>query len=189
MRGPAGVEAPKPGRLSAVTRRVRASRGTIGSNTVRSVRRECRSRRSGPRPVWTRSKSKRAAVTGRGRLAVPAGRELPRVHRLLEELLGVVGPELADGRIGVDDRVLEHAADLLDLADIDVLGRVAVLVDLDRPARRVLDLHPAQGGHEGGPVFHATPDRLHRLLDDPRAGVAVLRVEGRRARVGLREGG
>src|SRR5690349_19306949 len=123
MRGPADVEEPNPGRLSAVTRRERARRGTIGSNTVRSVSSECSSSRSGPRPVWTRSKSARAAVTGASRLAVPAGRELPRVHRLLEELLGIVGPELAHGRIGVDHRVLEHAADLLDLPDVDVLGR------------------------------------------------------------------
>src|SRR5215470_13259356 len=36
--------------------------------------------------------------------AVPAGRELARVHRLLQELLGVVLPELADVRVRVDDR-------------------------------------------------------------------------------------
>src|SRR6185295_3064126 len=138
MRGPAEVEAPKPGRLSAVTRRVRASRGTIGSKTERSVSRECSSSRSGPRPAWTRSKSERVAVTKRGRLAMPAGRELPRVHRLLEELPGVVGPELAHRGVGLDDRVLKRAPDLLDLADVDVLGRVAVLVDLDRSAGRVL---------------------------------------------------
>src|SRR5215471_3458876 len=72
--------------------------------------------------------------------AVPTRRELAGVHGLLEELLGVVLPELAHRRVGVDHRVLELAVDALDLADVDVLGGVAVGVHLDGAARGVLDL-------------------------------------------------
>src|SRR5438093_9367048 len=58
-----------------------------------------------------------------------AGRKVPVVDRLLEELFGVVLPELADRWIGVDHGVLELPSDLLNLPDIDVLRRVAVKVD------------------------------------------------------------
>src|SRR5262249_54068482 len=69
-----------------------------------------------------------------------AGREVPAVDRRLEELLLVELPELADVRIGLDDRVpklflviAEHLL-LLDLLDVDVLHRVAHLVDGDGTA-------------------------------------------------------
>src|SRR2546425_4262488 len=123
-----------------------------------------------------------------GTSAVPAGREVPRVYRLLQEFFGVVLPELADGRIRIDDGVLELAAHALDLADVDVLRRVAVGVHLHRPARRVGDLDLAERGHEGRAVLDLAADRAHRLVEDPRAGVAVLRVEGRDPVVGLLEG-
>src|SRR3954469_13004618 len=38
-------------------------------------------------------------------LQVLRRREVPRVHRVLQELLGLVGPELADVGIGMDHRV------------------------------------------------------------------------------------
>src|SRR5229473_339362 len=60
---------------------------------------------------------------------------LARVGRALEELLRLVGPELRDGRVGVDHGGGELAADLVHPQHVDVLGRVAPVVELDRPAR------------------------------------------------------
>src|SRR5881396_4045313 len=107
-----------------------------------------------------------------GTSAVPAGREVPRVYRLLQEFFGVVLPELADGRIRIDDGVLELAAHALDLADVDVLRRVAVGVHLHRTAGRVGDPHPAQRGHERRAVLDVAADRLDRLADHAGARVA-----------------
>src|SRR5712691_936388 len=56
------------------------------------------------------------------------------VDRVLQELVGIVGPELADVRIGLDHGVDELAALLLDLADVDVADHVAVLVEAHRAA-------------------------------------------------------
>src|SRR5262249_4675922 len=56
------------------------------------------------------------------------------VDRVLEELVGIVGPELADVRIGLDHRIDQLAALLLDLADIDVTDHVAVFVEAHRTA-------------------------------------------------------
>src|SRR5689334_16752932 len=76
-----------------------------------------------------------------GTSAVTARREVPRVHRLLQEFVWIVLPELVDVRIGEDDGVLQHAVHTLDLPDVDVLRRIAVRVHLHRTARRVADLH------------------------------------------------
>src|SRR3989442_13537967 len=65
-----------------------------------------------------------------------AGREVPRVHGLLEKLLRVVLPELADRGVRMDDRVLQPAAHALHFADVDVLRGVAVRVHLHGAARR-----------------------------------------------------
>src|SRR5262252_4399472 len=69
-----------------------------------------------------------------------AGREVAAVDRRLEELLLVELPELVDVRISLDDGVpelllvvAEHLL-LLDLLDVDVLHRVAHLVDADGTA-------------------------------------------------------
>src|SRR5215469_9456731 len=69
-----------------------------------------------------------------------AGREVAAVDRRLEELLLVELPELGDVRISLDDGVpelllvvAEHPL-LLDLLDVDVLHRVAHLVDADGTA-------------------------------------------------------
>src|SRR3989441_539362 len=121
--------------------------------------------------------------------AVLTRRELPRVHGLLQELLRVVLPELAHMRVRVDDGVLQLAAEALDLADVDVLRRVAVSVHLHRAAGRVGDPHPAQRGHERRAILDVAADRLDRLADHAGARVAVLAVEARRARVRLLVGG
>src|SRR3954463_12387081 len=53
-------------------------------------------------------------------------RIVARVDRLRQELLLVVGPELADIRVGLDHRVDELATFALALADEDVADRIAV---------------------------------------------------------------
>src|SRR6266508_1897244 len=83
------------------------------------------------------------AVMSSPELAVLAWRKLARVHGLLEELLGIVLPELAHVRVREDHGVLQLAPHALDLAEVDVLGRVAVGVHLDRPARRISHFHRA----------------------------------------------
>src|SRR5215475_3230122 len=56
------------------------------------------------------------------------------VDRMLEELVRIVGPELADVGIGLDHGVDELAALLLHLADVDVADHVAALVEAHRTA-------------------------------------------------------
>src|SRR5690349_22365294 len=86
--------------------------------------------------------------------AVLAWGIVPRIERRLQVLVGVVPVELADGRERGDHRVLQLAAELLDLAHVDRLDRVVPLVHRDGPARSILDLHPAQRRQQGVPVLH-----------------------------------
>src|SRR3954467_11445439 len=57
--------------------------------------------------------SEKSSPRRRGRRVAPltlkilGGRPVARIHRVLEELIGLVGPELAHVRIGVDHRVDE----------------------------------------------------------------------------------
>src|SRR3989441_7712024 len=81
-------------------------------------------------------------------LTVPAGRKIARVHRVLQIVVGLVGPELRHVRECVDDRVLQTVVHLLDLAHVDVLDRVAEVVETDRPARRIGEIDLAKRGHE-----------------------------------------
>src|SRR5215210_2441151 len=72
--------------------------------------RAVRADRSASRPgAWGGSRS--ASCSG---LAEAAGREVARIDRLLEELFGIVSPELAHVRIGLDHRVDQPPALLLD---------------------------------------------------------------------------
>src|SRR5262249_38327628 len=82
-------------------------------------------------------------------IAVFAGREVAAVDRCLEELVLVELPELGDVRIGLDDGVpelvlvvAEHLL-LLDLLDVDVLHRIAHVIDGNGPANRI---EPHHGG-------------------------------------------
>src|SRR5260370_25281177 len=61
-------------------------------------------------------------------------RPVARIDRVLEELLGLVGPELAHVRIGVDDAIHQPAVLALDLAQVHVAHDVAVPVELHGPA-------------------------------------------------------
>src|SRR2546425_11189849 len=56
-------------------------------------------------------------------------REVARVHRVLQELLRVVGPELAHVGIGVDHAVHQAPSLALTLADLAVADHVAEFVD------------------------------------------------------------
>src|SRR5580658_2222667 len=74
--------------------------------------------------------------------AVRTGREVAAINRLLQELILPIGPELADIRIGLDHGVpqlrlvIAEKRHLLDLADVDILDRVAHIVERHRSARR-----------------------------------------------------
>src|SRR5215470_17258121 len=123
---------------------------------------------------------------GRPRLAVLAWRIVSGVKRHLQELVGIVFPELAYRRIGEDHGVLELAAHPLHLAHVDVLDGIAPLVDDHRPAGKVLELHLLEGGQEGLAVLHLAVDRPDRLDDPPHVRVAGLGVvRGYLARLGL----
>src|SRR6266545_4476556 len=110
-----------------------------------------------------------------------AGREVAAVDRRLEELLLVELPELVDVRIGLNDGVpelvlvvAEHLL-LLDLLDVDVLHRIAHVVDADGTADRI-HLHRGELLHEvlgAGEVAFVV---LDDLVDHLRRRVVGLRV-------------
>src|SRR5882672_7724396 len=86
----------------------------------------------------------------------PGRRIVAGVGGELQEVVGLVGPELRHHRIGVDDGIGELAADALHLEDVHVLRRVARLVELDG-SPRVLDglARLLDGGEEALAVLDA----------------------------------
>src|SRR6266568_7251183 len=109
-----------------------------------------------------------------------------RVEGHLQELLGIVLPELTHRRVREDHGVLELAAHALDLADVDVLDGVAPLVDDDGTAREILQLDFLERGEQGLAVFDLAVDRLDGFHDPPGVRIAGLAVVGRHlARLGL----
>src|SRR3954468_1217717 len=62
-----------------------------------------------------------------------------RIHRVLEKFLRVHRPELADLVIGFDGLVDHFAALLLGAPDKHVADYVGVVVEADRPARRLCE--------------------------------------------------
>src|SRR5262249_44353655 len=82
--------------------------------------------------VWTIQNCMLEAA-GSG-LEVLRGRPVARVHRILQEFLRIVGPELAHVRVRVDNRVDEAPLLALDLPDVDIPDDVAVFVEGDRAA-------------------------------------------------------
>src|ERR1051326_1316107 len=135
-------------------------------------------------PLWDCWSTRFSARLALRLLAVPARRKIAAIDRLLGGRGLVVLPELTDVRIGLDDRVpqlvlvvAEHPL-LLDLADVDVLHRVAHLVEAHRPAHRV-DLDAL---HQLDELFRARPlaaGLLHHLVDPLCRGVVALREVGR----------
>src|ERR1700674_4165042 len=93
----------------------------------------------------------------RSRLQILRGREIARVHRVLQELLRVVDPELAHVGISVDHGVHQAPVLALHLADVDVAHHVAVLVEAD-PAARGIHPEAAHRLHERFLVLDARLD-------------------------------
>src|SRR2546430_10158045 len=113
------------------------------------------------------------------RLAVLARRPGPRVRRLLEELVLGRGPELADVLDGVDHGVLQAPVLAFDATDVDVVDRLAVLVEADRPAGRVGATDPAHGPDEPGGGLDLAAHLLESLLEEEAGRVGADRVVGR----------
>src|SRR3954471_14291978 len=105
-----------------------------------------------------------AADTARSLLEILGRRVVARINRVLEELVLLVGPELADVGIGLDHGVDVLAVLLLDLADIDVADDVAELVEPHRAAQGVRHFRLPQRLHEGLLVLGLAVDRLERVL-------------------------
>src|SRR5262249_41608191 len=102
-------------------------------------------------------------LSARPRLAI--------VDRMLEELVRVVGPELADVGIGLDHGVDELAALLLDLADVDVADHVALLVETHRPATRWDFVTRPQRRLQRILVLDPTVDLLERCFEHGAVGI------------------
>src|SRR5712664_1680582 len=62
------------------------------------------------------------------RLEILGGRPVARVHRILQELLRFVRPELAHVRVGMDDAVHQASVFALYLADVHAADDVAQAV-------------------------------------------------------------
>src|SRR5262245_26840317 len=149
--------------------RARRSPGCTTSSTPSTAR-------SPPNALETRSRRSASGSLRAASLAVFAGRVVAAVQRTLHVLVGLVLPELADGRIRRDDRVLQLAADPLDLADVDVLDRIAEVVDFQRAACGFFQIDPAQRRQERVAVFHLAVHGSDRLDDPARVGVRGLGV-------------
>src|SRR5882724_7654479 len=108
--------------------------------------------------------------------ALCARRVVPRVDRVLQKVLGLEGPELRDVGEGMNHAVLELAAHALDLTHVDVLDRVAVVVEAHRPAGSVGEIHAAHGGEELLAVLDVATRGLEGCLESEAAHVAALGV-------------
>src|SRR6266705_6833229 len=104
-------------------------------------------------------------------------RIVARVHRLRQEPLLVVGPELADLGIGLDRRVDELVALLFAPPDIEAPDHVAEAVERERPAGRVGERHRAQGSVQRFLVVRLPARLLERGLGDHAVDVESGRVE------------
>src|SRR5690348_11829577 len=94
------------------------------------------------------------------RLGVAQRRVLAAVLRASDEGLGIVFPELADVFVRRHGRVDELAVLPLDLADVDVQDRLAVLVQAQRAHRAAVELYVVQGLDESGLVLEAPLDEI-----------------------------
>src|SRR6185437_15394155 len=82
-----------------------------------------------------------------GRAAGASGfqrRVVPRIDRLGEEPLLVIGPELAHVGIGLDRELGQFAVLLHQAADVDIPHHITEMIEVERPARRVAQRHRAQ---------------------------------------------
>src|SRR5258705_3739010 len=104
-----------------------------------------------------------------------------RIGRLLHVGLRIVFPELRDVRIGSDRHVPEFSVGAFhDLADINVVDRVAVGIELDGLAeRRAIELGLQHRVDEGLAGFHLAARLLQRGVDPHHAGIHRETVERR----------
>src|SRR5450631_259590 len=112
-------------------------------------------------------------------------RIVARVDRVREKRFLVVGPELADVRIGLDHRIHELSALALAPADENVTDDVAVLVELDRAPRRVGQRHLVQRLGERLPVVGLFAEHLDRGLDALAGHVHAGRITAWKCEIGL----
>src|ERR1700687_6004267 len=96
--------------------------------------------------------------------ALGAWRVVSRVDGILQEVLGLVGAELRDAGVREDNGVLELPSQALDLPHVDVLDGVAEVVEFYRTARRVRQVHAAEGSEELVRVLDVAARRLARRL-------------------------
>src|SRR3954464_10726188 len=109
-------------------------------------------------------------------LQILGWRVVPGIRRVLQVLLGLVGPELAHVRIGVDHLVHQPSLLARDAPDVDVSDHVAVLVKRYRPAAGV-DLGRAHRLHESRLVLDVALDPLERGLEHRGFGVGCRGIE------------
>src|SRR5262249_31790932 len=92
-------------------------------------------------------------------------RRVAAIDWVREELLLVVGPELAYVRIRLDHGVDELPRLTLAPADEDIADDVSVLVELDRTTRGIGQRHLVQGLGERLPVVGLAVEHLNGGLD------------------------
>src|SRR5262249_17548720 len=149
---------------------VMATHGSMalpGVSAMPTMSKPCSSPRRAMRSVYSGVYGQKKNPTRMRLRSGLGGRIVARVGGTLEELLGLVGPELRDRRVRMDHGVHELATGLLHSDDVDVLGGIAVLVELDGTTRVRHRLDgAADGRHELLPIFHLAVQRL-RGIGDP----------------------
>src|SRR5258708_29057518 len=86
-------------------------------------------------------------------------REIARIDRIGEKRFLAVSPELADVRVGLENRIDQPAIIARDLSQVNIADHIAGVIELDRPACGI-DIDRPQCGHEGGLVFDLAVHRL-----------------------------
>src|SRR5262249_4190283 len=119
----------------------------------------------------------RMSAIGFGLFEILASREVAREHRLLDELLGIIGPELAHLRISLDDRVGELAVQMRRFTNVNVEDRCSVFVETYRSDRAVTKPDLLHGFEKCHRVVCLSAGCLEGLLDDEKCSVGTRRVE------------
>src|SRR5262249_19431767 len=123
---------------------------------------------------WTPGSSPGVTDVGRGLLLeILCRRGVARIERVLQELLLLLGPEMAGVRIGLDHRVDVSLVLLLDLADIDVANHVAEFVEPHRAAQGVRHLRLPERLYERVFVLGLAADRLERVVEHLAAEIGL----------------
>src|SRR6185312_5366539 len=104
-------------------------------------------------------------------------RIVARIDRLRQELLLVVSPELAHVMVGLDGLVDVLSVGLLDTADVEVADDIAEVVELDRAARRVLEIDRTHRLDHRILVVGLAAGLLQRGVDDHAVDVEAGAVE------------